>query len=65
MKARVIMPFKDKETGKMRKVGEEIEVTPTRFAEITKAGRFVVEVKKEAKTEEGQEEKPAKKTAKK
>lgn len=65
MKARVMMPFKDKETGKMRKVGEVIEVTPTRFKEIKKSGRYVAPVTEEAKAEEAQEEKPVKKTAKK
>lgn len=54
MKARVIMPFNDKETGKLRKVGEEIEVTPTRFKEIRKAGNFVAKVDK-ADQEENQE----------
>lgn len=49
MKAKVVMPFKDKVTGKVQKTGAVIDVTPTRFAEIKKAGRFlVVEDKEEA-----------------
>lgn len=53
MKAKVIMPFKDKVTGKVLNTGAEIEVTPERLAEIKKAGNYVAEVKadKETKTE--------------
>lgn len=66
MKARVVMPFKDKETKKTYgKVGTEIDVTPERFKEINKSGRYVAPVTEEAKAEEAQEEKPVKKTAKK
>jgi hypothetical protein len=50
MKAKVIMPFKDKATGKVHKVGDVIECVPARLAEIKKAGRFVVEVKEETAT---------------
>jgi len=57
MKVKVIMPFKDKGSGKVRNIGEIFDVTKERFEEIKKAGRFVVEVK--------QEEKPAKETEKK
>lgn len=46
-KVKVIMPFKDKVTGKMRKVGEVFECAPERLAEIKKAGRYVVEVPEE------------------
>lgn len=38
------MPFKDKVTGKVCKVGDIIDVTDKRLAEIKKAGRFVVPV---------------------
>ncbi len=57
MKVKVVMPFKDKEGGKVHGIGEVFDVTPKRFEEIKKAGRYVVEVK--------QEEKPAKETEKK
>lgn len=57
MKAKVVMPFKDKDSGKVRNIGEVFDVTKERFAEIKKAGRYVAEVK--------QEEKPAKETEKK
>lgn len=46
-KVKVIMPFKDKETGKVRKVNEIFDCTPARLAEIKKAGRYVVEVPEE------------------
>ena len=49
MKAKVTMPFKDKVTGKTNNLGDVIDVTKTRFAEIKKAGNFIVEVK-ETKT---------------
>lgn len=51
MKAKVIMPFKDKTTGKVLNTGAEIEVTPERLAEIKKAGNYVAEVKAETKAE--------------
>lgn len=57
MKAKVVMPFKDKDSGKVRNIGEVFDVTKERFAEIKKAGRYVAEVKPE--------EKPAKETDKK
>jgi hypothetical protein len=57
MKVKVIMPFNDKESGKVRNIGEVFDVTQKRFDEIKKAGRFVVAVE--------QEEKPAKETEKK
>ena len=56
MKAKVIFPFKDKATGKTFDVGAEIECTKERFAEIRKAGNYVVEVK-EAKKEAKKEDK--------
>lgn len=51
MKAKVVSPFVDKVTKKYRNIGEEFEVSKERFAEIKKAGRFVVEVKPESKPE--------------
>lgn len=56
MKVKVIMPFKDKVSGKMRNTGEVFESTPERLAEINKAGRFVVEVPQE-KTTKAEEKK--------
>ena len=56
MKARVIMPFNGKKEKKQFNTGDIFEVSPERFAEINKTGRFVVEVK--------QEEKPAEKADK-
>lgn len=41
MKAKVLIPFSDKYTGKKYKKGEIIEVTAARFNEITKKDRFV------------------------
>ena len=52
MKAKVIFPFKDKTTGKIQNVGAVIDCTKERFAEIRKAGNYVVEVKEAAKKEE-------------
>ena len=52
MKAKVIFPFKDKATGKTFDVGAVIDCTKERFAEIRKAGNYVVEVKEAAKKEE-------------
>lgn len=47
MKAKVLKKFKDKETGKVREVGEEFSCTKKRFAEILAVGEFVAEVKEE------------------
>lgn len=52
MKAKVIMPFKDKVTNKVMKPNMEFDTTEKRFAEINKTGRYVVEVKEAAKPEE-------------
>lgn len=41
MKAKVLIPFTDKNTGKTHNKGEIIEVTAARFNEITRKGRFV------------------------
>lgn len=57
MKARVITPFKDKTTGKVRNTGSEFETTKERFEEIKKAGKFVVEVKDEKKPAEKADQK--------
>ena len=41
MKAKVLIPFTDKYTGKKYAKGEVIEVSAARFNEITKKDRFV------------------------
>lgn len=52
MRVKVIVPFKDsKANGKLRKPGEEFDCAAERFAEIKKAGNFVVVVEPEAKAE--------------
>lgn len=47
MKAKVLIPFKDKETKKDRKKGDIIDVTPKRFNEIIAKGRFIEAVEDE------------------
>lgn len=41
MKAKVLIPFTDKETGQKRKKGDIFNVTANRFNEITAKGRYV------------------------
>lgn len=41
MKAKVLIPFKDKETKKTYKKGDIIDVTVKRFNEITTRGKFI------------------------
>lgn len=52
MKAKVIMPFKDKETNKLYNTGDVIDCTPVRYSEIRKAGNYVEELKAEPVKEE-------------
>lgn len=52
MKAKVIMPFRDKVTNKVMNTNAVIDITKERFAEINKTGRYVVEVKEAAIPEE-------------
>lgn len=52
MKAKVIMPFKDKVTKNVMKPDTVFETTEKRFAEINKTGRYVVKVKEAAIPEE-------------
>lgn len=47
MKAKVIMPFKDKLTGKIHDTGTTFEVTAERMAEIRKSGNYIEEVKED------------------
>ncbi len=51
MKAKVLIPFKDKETKKEHKKGDIIDVTVRRFNEITAKGNYIqlVEDKEPAK----------------
>lgn len=41
MKAKVMIPFRDKVSKKAYKKGDIIDVTENRFNEITKQGRFI------------------------
>lgn len=41
MKAKVMIPFRDKASKKAYKKGDIIDVTESRFNEITKQGRFI------------------------
>jgi hypothetical protein len=41
MKAKVILPFRDKQTGKEHKPGTVIEITAQRFNEIRNKGRYI------------------------
>lgn len=53
MKAKVLIPFKDKETKQIHKKGDVIDVNPARFNEITKKGGYIeayVEPEKAADT---------------
>ena len=51
MKVKVLIPFKDKETKKVHKKGDIIDVTAKRFNEITAKGKYIqlVEDEKPAK----------------
>lgn len=41
MKAKVLIPFRDKETKKMHKKNDVIDVTAKRFNEITAKGKYI------------------------
>jgi hypothetical protein len=54
MNAKVLIAFEDKETHQKHKPGDVIDVTPARFNEITKKGRYIeayVETEQKAATE--------------
>lgn len=51
MKAKVLITFNDKYTGKQYKKGDVIEVTAKRFNEITSKGKFI-QLVEEATTKE-------------
>lgn len=57
MKAKVLISFRDKVTKKVRKAGDIIDVTPARFNEITRKGRYIeAYVEPEKVTHEPKEE---------
>lgn len=41
MKAKVLIPYTDKETGQKRNKGDVINITAKRFNEITAKGRYI------------------------
>ena len=41
MKAKVLIPYTDKETGQKRKKGDVFNTTAKRFNEITAKGRYI------------------------
>ena len=70
MKIKVLKKFRDKHTGKIYKVGTELDVPKERFAEISKTDASLVEAveekaeetaTEEATEEKAEEKKPAKK----
>ena len=50
MKAKVLIPFTDKETGQSRKKGDVFNITAKRFNEITVKGRYIEAVDEPVKT---------------
>lgn len=65
MKVEVVRGFVDKHTGKGYSVGDTLEVTDARFAEISKAGVFVKPIQDTAEqTEPGEKPKRNTKTKK-
>lgn len=50
MKAKVLIPFKDKITKKIHKKNDIIDVTVARFNEITKNGKYIELVEDEKAT---------------
>lgn len=61
MKAKVLIPFEDKYTGKKHKKNDVLDITAARFNEILKKGNYVEAVDEPTptpkKAEEGKEEK--------
>lgn len=45
MKAKVLVEFKDKHTGKIHAKGKTITISKERYAEILTVGKFVEEIK--------------------
>ena len=52
MKVRTLRQFKDKNTGKLHKVGDEFVVNKARYAEILQVGELIEEIKEEKNAEE-------------
>ena len=50
MKVKVLKPFCDKHTGKKYKKNDTIDVTVTRFNEITTKGRYIEPIEEEKQT---------------
>lgn len=50
VKAKVLIPFNDKYTGKAYKKGGTVKMTAARFNEITRQGRFIELVETEPET---------------
>jgi hypothetical protein len=50
MKAKVLIPFTDKETGQKRKKGDVFNVTAIRFNEIIAKGRYIEAVDEPVQT---------------
>jgi hypothetical protein len=57
MKAKVLIPFTDKETGQKRKKGGVINITAKRFNEITAKGRYIEAVDEPVITNDKDKEK--------
>lgn len=52
MKVRVIKQFNDKHTGKLNRIGEEMDISIERINEILKVGGFIELVEQTEQTEE-------------
>lgn len=56
MKVKVRTEFKDKHTGKLHKVGDELEMTLERINEVLKVGSFIELVAESKKAEQDETE---------
>lgn len=50
MKVKVLIPFRDKHTGKTYKRGDVIEITPERYGEIIVKGKYVEPIAKQSES---------------
>ena len=55
MKVRVISEFKDKRTGKLNKIGDELEMSVERINEVLKVGSFIELIEQTEPTEQKEE----------
>lgn len=62
---KIIVKFKDKNSGRIYNVGEEVAFSSTRASEILKAGNFIEKVEEKAENGTENAENPPKKEAKK